>query len=134
MCDKFRSFRRSIATFRGLVRQKMRQTQVASTAEIFTCLKDFIYSICCEAIYVCRSLLAIQDRNAAEALKPPKAEQTSRRTLSAQETAAVLEVIDTHPDAARDPLLYGPASRRSAGVTLVGHRLYETSTAGRARY
>jgi len=52
------------------------------------------------------------DRNPAEALKPPKAERTSRRALTPQETAAVLEVIDARPDGLLLAILYYTGLRR----------------------
>lgn len=58
------------------------------------------------------------DRNAAAALKPPKAERTSRRALTAQETAAVLTVIDTHPDGLLLAILYYTGLRRGESLGL----------------
>ena len=58
------------------------------------------------------------DRNAAEALKPPKAERTSRRALTAQETTAVLNVIDTHPDGLFLSILYYTGLRRGEALGL----------------
>ena len=58
------------------------------------------------------------DRNAAEALKPPKAERTSRRALTAQETAAVLTVINTHPDGLLLAILYYTGLRRGEALGL----------------
>jgi len=58
------------------------------------------------------------DRNAAEALKPPKAERTSRRALTTQETAAVQTVIDTHPDGLLLAILYYTGLRRGEALGL----------------
>lgn len=58
------------------------------------------------------------DRNAADGLRPPKAERTSRRALSAQETAAVLKVIDTHPDGLFLAILYYTGLRRGEALGL----------------
>jgi len=58
------------------------------------------------------------DRNPAEALKPPKAERTSRRALTAQETAAVLTVIDQEPDGLLLAILYYTGLRRGEALGL----------------
>jgi len=56
------------------------------------------------------------DRNVAESLKPPKAERTNRRALTAQETAAVLTMIDTHPAGLLLAILYYTGLRRGEAL------------------
>lgn len=58
------------------------------------------------------------DRNPAEALKPPKAERATRRALTSQESAAVLQVIDTHPDGLLLAILYYTGLRRGEALGL----------------
>lgn len=58
------------------------------------------------------------DRNAAEGLKSPKATRTSRRALSAQESSAVLKVIDTHPNGLLLAILYYTGLRRGEALGL----------------
>lgn len=64
------------------------------------------------------SAQGVIDRNAADALKPPKAERTSRRALTAQETAAVLKVIDTQADGLLLAILYYTGLRRGEALGL----------------
>lgn len=58
------------------------------------------------------------DRNPTEALKPPKAERTSRRALTQQETAAVLKLINTSPDGLLLAILYYTGLRRGEALGL----------------
>ena len=58
------------------------------------------------------------DRNAADGLRQPKADRTTRRALTAQETAAVLEVIDTSADGLLLAILYYTGLRRGEALGL----------------
>jgi len=64
------------------------------------------------------SAQGVIDRNAAGALKPPKAEHSTRRALTAQETAAVLKIIDTHSDGLLLAILYYTGLRRGEALGL----------------
>jgi len=58
------------------------------------------------------------DRNAADGLRQPKADRTTRRALTAQETSAVLEVIDTSADGLLLAILYYAGLRRGEALGL----------------
>jgi len=69
----------------------------------------------------CFSLACAQgviDRNTAEALKPPKAERTSRRALTPQESAAVQQMINAHPDGLLLAILFYTGLRRGEALGL----------------
>jgi integrase len=87
---------------------------LAGTGKTTLCYIMIILTNC----FTLATAQGVIDRNAAEGLKPPKAERTSRRALTAQETAAVLKVIDTHPDGLLLAILYYTGLRRGEALGL----------------
>jgi len=81
---------------------------LAGTGKTTLCYIMIILSNC----FTLATAQGVIDRNAADGLRPPKSERTSRRALSAQETAAVLKLIETHPDGLLVAILYYTGLRR----------------------
>lgn len=87
---------------------------LAGTGKTTLCYIMIILTNC----FTLATAQGVIDRNAADGLRPPKAERTSRRALTAQETAAVLRVIDSHPDGLLLAILYYTGLRRGEALGL----------------